>query len=237
MSVFAVILCGGSGTRMGTARNKTLLPVGGVPALIRCLDAFAGLTDGVVLVAKAGEEEEFSRTLETYRRAVFALVPGGEDRQASVLCGLKALPPEADTVLIHDGARPFVTKAVIQRVLDSILQRGSGVAAVPCRDTIKKADSSGFVTETPDRASLYQVQTPQGFRTKELLDAHARVQKRCTDDAALMEAAGYPVYLTPGDVVNIKLTYPEDLKMTQNGGLPRIGHGYDAHRLVEDREL
>ena len=237
MSVYALILCGGSGTRMGGAGNKTLLPVGGMPAIVRSVRAFEGLTDGAVLVTRAGEEALFSDTLAAYGLAVSAIVPGGADRQASALCGLRALPADADIVLIHDGARPFVRRETIAAVIDSVKAHGSGVAAVSARDTIKRADSSGLVIETPDRATLYQVQTPQGFRVSELLAAHARAQDRYTDDAALMEAAGFPVHLTPGSYDNIKLTSPEDLTMGEGMLLPRIGQGYDAHRLVEGRAL
>lgn len=237
MSVYALILCGGSGTRMGAAGNKTLLPVGGAPAVVRCLQAFQGLTDGAVLVVKAGEEACFAQVLSDYSLTVHAIVAGGGDRQASALAGLKALPPDAETVLIHDGARPFVRRETIQAVIDSVRQSGSGVAAVAARDTIKRADENGLVLETPDRASLFQVQTPQGFRTADLLAAHARAQGRYTDDAALMEAAGFPVHLTPGRYDNIKLTSPEDLKMASGMLLSRIGQGYDAHRLVAGRAL
>ncbi len=237
MSVYAVILCGGSGTRMGAAENKTLLPIGGTPALIRSLTAFQGLVQGVVLVVRAGEEARFRAVLAAYHQSVYALTPGGADRQESALCGLRALPKDAEYALIHDGARPFVSREVIARVLESTLARGSGVAAVAARDTIKRAQTDGRVLETPDRASLYQVQTPQGFRVSALLAAHAGAAARYTDDAALMEAAGYPVYLTPGDYRNIKLTSPEDLRMANNLLFPRVGHGCDAHRLVPGREL
>ena len=236
MSVYAVILCGGGGTRMGAAENKTLLPIGGTPALIRSLTAFQGLVQGVVLVVRAGEEARFRAVLAAYHQSVYALTPGGADRQESALCGLRALPKDAEYALIHDGARPFVSREVIARVLESTLARGSGVAAVAARDTIKRAQTDGRVLETPDRASLYQVQTPQGFRVSALLAAHAGAAARYTDDAALMEAAGYPVYLTPGDYRNIKLTSPEDLRMANNLLFPRVGHGCDAHRLVPGRE-
>lgn len=237
MSVWGVILCGGSGSRMGAKENKTLLPVGGVPAVIRSIRAFQGLMDGVVLVVKAGEESVFSQMLENWGETVYSIVPGGGDRQQSALCGLLALPECAEIALIHDGARPFVTREIIIRVLDSVKRYGSGVAAVPARDTIKRADPSGRVLETPDRAALFQVQTPQGFRVDDLKLAHERAAARYTDDAALMEAAGFPVQLVMGGYDNIKLTSPEDLKMTEGLLLPRIGTGFDAHRLAEGREL
>ncbi|MBQ6960663.1 MAG: 2-C-methyl-D-erythritol 2,4-cyclodiphosphate synthase [Clostridia bacterium] len=237
MNVYAVILCGGSGTRMGVSGNKTLLKTGGVPAIVRGFRAFAAVTDGIVLVARAGEEAFFAETLASYGLKALAIVPGGADRQASALCGLKALPPDAEIALIHDGARPFVTEAIIRRVIDSVKQFGSGAAAVPCRDTVKRADKDGNVLETLDRSTLWQMQTPQGFFVKDLLAAHAAATDRYTDDAALMEAAGHAVRLVPGSPDNIKLTSPEDLRMVNGMLTPRIGTGFDAHRLVEGREL
>ena len=237
MSVYALLLCGGSGVRMGADINKTLLPIGGVPGVVRCCRAYEGLTDGLVIVVRAGEEALFQKTLTDWGVSSFLLVPGGEDRQASALCGLRALPDDAEIALIHDGARPFVTPQVIGRVLESVRQWGSGAAAVPARDTIKKADADGWVTETPDRASLWQMQTPQGFFVRDLLAAHAKADRRCTDDAALMEAAGFSVHLVMGDYRNIKMTSREDLAMAQGMLLPRTGTGFDAHRLAEGREL
>ena len=237
MNVYAIILCGGSGTRMGAAGNKTLLKTGGVPAIVRGFRAFSECVDGAVLVTRSGEEAVFAQTLAAYGLYPLAIVSGGNDRQASALCGLKALPPDADIALIHDGARPFVTEEIIRRVIDSVKQCGSGVAAISCRDTVKRADGEGNVLETLDRSALWQMQTPQGFFVKDLLAAHAAAKARYTDDAALMEAAGHPVRLVPGSPDNIKLTSPEDLRMVNGMLTPRIGTGFDAHRLVEGREL
>ncbi len=233
MSAYALILCGGSGTRMGAAINKTLLPVAGEPALVKGLRAFLPVVDGVVLVVKAGEEEIFRAALSQAQLSVYAIVPGGSDRQASALCGLKALPPDSDIALIHDGARPFVRTEDISAVIQSVQEKGSGVLAVQARDTIKVADENKKVIRTLDRTTLYHMQTPQGFYVKDMLRAHEIATRRYTDDAALMEAAGYAVYLVQGHYDNVKLTSPEDLNM--HASLPRIGHGYDVHRLVENR--
>ena len=237
MKAYAVILCGGSGSRMGAKENKTLLKVGGVPAAVRCARAFAPAVKGTVLVARAGDEKLFLDAMAAYGVSVLAVVPGGEDRQASALEGLKALPGDAQIALIHDGARPFVTEEIVRRVIESVEKYGSGVAAVPARDTIKRADAEGKVLETLDRNELWQMQTPQGFPVRELLDAHKNARGRYTDDAALMEAAGYPVHLVMGGYDNLKLTSPEDLRMGNGMLSPRVGTGYDAHRLTEGREL
>ena len=237
MKVYAVILCGGSGQRMGLGTNKTLLPVGGVPAAIRCVRAFREKTDGIVLVVKAGEEALFSDTLRAFGETVHAVVPGGGDRQSSALAGLRALPDQESIALIHDGARPFVTGEIIDRVIAGVLDHGAAAAAVPVRDTVKRADEGGLVLETLDRSELWQMQTPQGAMIAPLLRAHRVAPSRYTDDAALMEAAGHPVQLVMGSYDNIKLTSPEDLRMAENLTLPRIGHGYDVHQLTPGRKL
>ena len=217
MNAYAVILCGGSGTRMGAAGNKTLLNVGGVPAIVRSIRTFSAVADGIVLVTRAGEENLFAETLSSYGLKAFAIVPGGEDRQASALCGLKALPTGADIALIHDGARPFVTEEIIRRVIDSVKQYGSGVAAVPCRDTIKRADGEGCVLETLDRSTLWQMQTPQCFVYDEILQAFRKLiasgdQTGITDDGMVMEKFGSrKIRLVRGSYENIKITTQDDL--------------------------
>lgn len=235
MSIFAVILCGGSGTRMGAPVNKTLLPVDGEKAVVKCLRAFLAETDGCVLVVKEGEQEAFEAAVSEAGLSVHAVVAGGADRQASALCGLKALPQDCEMALIHDGARPFIRREDIRAVIRSVKEKGSGVMAVKARDTIKEADAEGKVIRTLDRDVLYHMQTPQGFYVKDMLLAHENAKARYTDDAALMEAAGFPVHLVQGHYDNKKLTSPEDLPV-QNV-LPRIGHGYDVHRLCEGRAL
>ena len=237
MNAYALILCGGSGTRMGADENKTLLKVGGVPAVVRCFRAFQHAVKGIVLVTRAGEKESFLDALASYGCTPLAVVTGGADRQASALNGLMALPTDADIALIHDGARPFVTEEIIRRVIESVEKYGSGVAAVPARDTIKRADADGNVLETLNRSELWQMQTPQGFFVKDLLAAHAAAKERYTDDAALMETAGHTIRLVQGSPDNIKLTSPEDVRMVNGMLMPRIGTGFDAHRLVEGRDL
>jgi 2-C-methyl-D-erythritol 4-phosphate cytidylyltransferase / 2-C-methyl-D-erythritol 2,4-cyclodiphosphate synthase len=241
LSVWCILLCGGSGTRMGLQQNKTLAPVHGIPAVCRCARALLACCDGMALVVRAGEEALFADTLAAYGLRADMIVPGGSDRQASVGEGLRALPENCDIVLTHDGARALVTPAIIRRVIDSVKAYGTGVAAMPARDTIKFADAAGWAVSTPDRGRLWAVQTPQGFLRKTLQDAHCRAPLRATDDAALLEALGLPVRLVEGSAGNIKLTTREDIVMAEallGGGMPcRIGHGYDAHRLEAGRAL
>lgn len=242
----AIILAGGGSTRMGTGRNKVLLPIGGVPAIVRSARAYAGLVDSLVVVARS-EDADAIREALTAAALTAAIVPGGDTRQDSVWNGLCALPDGCDRVLIHDGARCLVDEHTIRRAMVSVEACGTGVAAIPAVDTIKQADAEGWVTGTPDRASLRAMQTPQGFDAALIRRAHEAARRDGylgTDDAALVERLGVPVRLTEGDRRNLKLTTPEDIAMAEallNTAPPlpalRVGQGYDVHRLVPDRTL
>ena len=174
------------------------------------------------------------------------MVSGGATRQESVWRGLQALSGQCGGVLVHDGARCLVTADVIQRCMASVEVCGTGVAAVPVTDTIKTVSDANIALDTPNRASLRAVQTPQGFKVDLLRRAHEQAQRDGflgTDDASLVERLGVPVQLTEGSRRNIKLTTPEDLLMAEaffaEQALPalRVGQGYDVHRLVEGRPL
>lgn len=220
MSNYAIILGGGSGRRMKSDLNKIFLPLRGIPAIVRAIAPFTGFCAGAVVVAAADEVEDMQAILAKYGmgRFVKAVVPGGSERQYSVYNGLKALPEDAEYVLIHDGARALVTEQVIRRALESVELHGSGVAAIPVVDTIKRATADGLVQETPDRASLYAIQTPQSFRMDVIMAAHEKAKEDGflgTDDASLLEHAGIPVYLSEGDRENLKLTTPTDLELAE----------------------
>lgn len=255
--VHAVIVAAGRGTRMGLSINKVFARVGGMTVLERTVRAFAqhARVDGsIVIVATPGEEEKARLLLREagLLLRVKAVVSGGADRQASVLAGLRALGTQEGIVLIHDGARPFVTGALIDRCIDSVCACGSGVAALPLKDTIKEIDAQGMSIYTPPRERLRAVQTPQAFELPLILAAHEQVEKtgsRMTDDASVVEMIGRKVALVDGEVENIKLTTPEDLDLGERIAQKRdgreekrmqsmrIGHGYDVHRLVEGRAL
>ncbi|MBQ7519656.1 MAG: 2-C-methyl-D-erythritol 2,4-cyclodiphosphate synthase [Clostridia bacterium] len=239
MSVWAILLSGGSGTRMGSAVNKTLLPLAGECALCRSLRTLRRHCDGVALVMRPGDEKAVRQALADGGLAAEAFAYGGADRQASVCNGLQMLPEDCDIVLVHDGARPLLDDGTVENVIQSVRLHGSGIASTPVTDTIKQVDDDWIVKATPDRRQLRAVQTPQGFRKELLLRAHREIQARYTDDAALVAALGVPVYLCAGSPKNIKLTTPEDKNMAEFAlqGMPRVGHGYDAHRLGEDRRL
>ena len=250
----AVIVAAGRGSRMGLGRNKVLADVAGVPVIVRTVRALAqtALFDGGIVVVTGAEDMEQMRALMAAHGLDVTLTEGGTDRQQSVHHGLQAVNPAADIIAIHDGARPLVTRAVIERTIESAKRCGSGVAAVTLKDTVKRVDAEGAVIDTPNRETLRAVQTPQTFDARLIRAAHERFAdsaERATDDAALAERAGCRVMLTEGDVENIKLTTPEDMLLAQQVILRRegrqekgsermrIGHGYDVHRLVEGRKL
>ncbi len=243
----AIILAGGSGQRMGADCNKVLLPLAGEPVICRSVRAFLPVADTLVLVCRTMDREAIQKALENSGIDIASIrfAEGGADRQASVWNGLQALPEQCDHVLVHDGARCLVDSATIRRVMDSVEQYGTGVAAMPVTDTIKIVDGDEYVSSTPSRASLRAVQTPQGFLTGLLLKAHQQALQddyRGTDDASLLEHMGHPVKLVEGNKRNIKLTTPEDMNMAASfleNVIPdfRVGHGFDVHCLTEGRDL
>ena len=249
----AVIVAAGRGTRMGLDRNKVLYPVCGTPIIVHTVRAFAqsGLFDGRIVVVTGENDMDEMRAMMAAAGLRVSFAKGGADRQESVYNGIAACPAQADVIAIHDGARPLVSREVIARTIDSAKACGSGVAAVMLKDTVKRVDENGVVVDTPARDTLRAVQTPQTFDAGLIREAHERFKtgERATDDAMLMERMGHAVRLTQGDVENIKLTTPEDMLLAEQvmirrgmakkeeEAMIRIGHGYDVHRLVEDRKL
>lgn len=221
---FAVVPAAGMGKRMGATVNKQYLQLGGMPIVARTLQVLqqSPLITGIMLVTPAVEIPYCrSQVVEAYGlNKVLSIVPGGAERQHSVFNGLTALRGHAaddDIVLIHDGVRPFIDEAILQR---SILLAGTGVGAlvaVQAKDTIKVVHD-GLVVATPDRASLWQAQTPQTFRYGQILAAHrqaAAEQFLGTDDSSLLERFGGTVAIVTGSYRNIKITTPEDLVLAE----------------------
>lgn len=215
----AIVLAAGRGTRMGSAIAKQFMELEGYPVLYYSLKAFEEYegVDQVVLVVSAEEIEYCRREIvERYGfTKVRALVPGGAQRYDSVYEGLKALE-DCETVMIHDGARPLITREVLERCLKDTLRFGSGVAGMPVKDTIKRVDSENTVIDTPDRSSLWLVQTPQAFSFADIYRAYQMLYelglKHVTDDAMVLEETLHrPVHMTEGSYENIKITTPEDL--------------------------
>ena len=217
MATYAVMLAGGSGSRMGHAENKVLITIAEKPALIHAILPFVQLCKGIVLVIREADKEKVELLLQAYpevEKSIVSVVIGGQERQHSVENGIAVLPSDCDIVLIHDGARALVTQEVVSRVIESVQKRGSGIASIPVTDTIKLVTTEKKITATLQRENLYAMQTPQGFYLSALKDAYRKVAcdgVRCTDDAAVMEYAGNAVYVVEGSSENIKLTTPVDL--------------------------
>ncbi len=237
----AIVLCGGSGTRMGPIGvNKTLLPWRGEPLFIHSVRVFSSLKMDVIVAAPADDLEAFKDALRAAGLKA-KVVPGGGDRYLSVLNGLRACVEKTDIVLIHDGARPRVSPELAERVEKAALEKGGAIPALPCVDTIKTVEGD-LITGTPTRSGLKRVQTPQGFRYDLIRQAYERFKDesgRFTDDASVLEAAGKDVYVVEGDPGNEKITVPQDYLGLKDPVTPEIsvGIGQDTHRLVEGRKL
>ncbi|MDO4739688.1 MAG: 2-C-methyl-D-erythritol 2,4-cyclodiphosphate synthase [Eubacteriales bacterium] len=245
--VWAVVVAAGRGARAGFGGNKVFRKLAGTTVLTRTLRALeqSGAFDGAVLVLAEHEFELYEQTARSEGRCalVRALAKGGATRAESVWNGLKAVPAEAEIVAVHDGARPFVPPQVVRATVDSAREYGSGVIATPVVDTVKRIDENGMAADTPDRASLRAVQTPQTFRFGELMRAYETAFARgesATDDASLYERHIGPVRLVTAEGAqnNKKLTTKEDFwEAEKTMQKMRIGTGYDVHRLVEGRRL
>ena len=214
-----LIAAAGSGRRMGAEGNKLLLPVAGRPVLAWTLEAALACPAiswiGIVGQPLDGEAIAAIVAAASPDRPVRWIV-GGDTRQESVSLGLAALPPEAEGVLIHDGARCLVEPELLQRCAAAVSGGAAVIAATPVTDTIKQVDGEGTITATHDRRSLWAAQTPQGFPVHQLRAAHASAREQgwsVTDDAALFELLGLPVQVLEGPPSNIKLTTPFDLSV------------------------
>ncbi|MHB8418433.1 MAG: 2-C-methyl-D-erythritol 4-phosphate cytidylyltransferase [Myxococcales bacterium] len=245
LSAGVIVTAGGRGTRFGGL--KQFRELGGRSVLARSVLAGAAHAEALVVVVPAGEE---ARTREELSRLPLAapskVVTGGETRALSVKAGLDALQPEPALVAIHDGVRPLATADLFERVLRAAAEVGAAIPGLPCADTLKRV-AGDRVVETVDRAALRLVQTPQAFRTALLRDAYRKLGERAagyTDEAGLVEAAGFPVAVVPGEADNVKITEPRDLELASHrvareGGPagPRIGFGYDVHPFAAGRRL
>jgi 2-C-methyl-D-erythritol 4-phosphate cytidylyltransferase len=218
-AVGAIIVAAGSSRRMGGA-DKLWIDLDGQPLLARAIAAIAALPALAELVVVGGPET-LSRAAELTGQfpwsRVDRWVPGGATRQDSVYQGLEALGPHP-LVLVHDGARPLVRLETLERGVAAAKMHGAALAAVPVTDTIKVVDAEERVRATPERTALRAAQTPQVFAGPLLRQAYARVgaaRAGCTDDAAVVELAGLPVYTFPGERDNIKVSTPADLVLVR----------------------
>lgn len=245
MFVSAIIVAGGRGTRIGRDVPKQLLEIGGRSILQWSVSAFDThpQVDEVVTVVS----QPISESVVISCQKPGDIAVGGERRQDSVAAGFALVNPNADIVLVHDAARPFVKGDLITRVIDAAAAHGAAVPARRASDTVKRASAAGgAVLETIPRETIWLAQTPQGFRRSVLADAIAKAaESDVTDEAMAAERAGHPVHVVEGDEQNVKITTPDDLEraraLIEAGSLYReefrVGTGYDLHRLVEGRRL
>ena len=240
--ITAIIAAAGSGKRMGGGISKQYLEIDGERMLVKSLRAFCGhpYIDSVCLVVK---EDDLAFCTKLWLgtqgfEKVKSLVPGGKERQDSVAGALAVLAEaeKPDYVLVHDGARPFVTEAEISRLAEAAVLYGAAVPGVPVKDTVKKAVDE-FLTETPDRKTLFAIQTPQGFAFDLLKTAYEKAFAEGfygTDDAQLVERCGGKVRLVAGEYTNRKITTKEDLPTEREW---RTGSGIDVHAFETGRKL
>jgi len=226
--VGVIVVAAGRGARFGSETPKQFHSVGGVPIVLRALRAFTSHPDvaHVVLVLpprEAAQPPSFlvdSSLPSGQAWSILSIIPGGSHRGDSVRAGLAALRAECRLVLVHDGARPFVERAVVDAVIAYARAGEGAVPAVPMSDTLKEVDPRDptRIARTRPRARTWRAQTPQGFPRDVLDEAHtraARSGRRATDDAALVEAMGVTVRLVPDSSRNIKITTPEDLTLAE----------------------
>lgn len=255
MSLWAIVLAAGSGSRLaaaGIAMRKQFLEFDGAPLFWRSLRTLSRLPELAGLVAVFPPEEfgAANASLKDLLAREHLGLPcltarGGARRQDSVASGLTALPREATAVLVHDAARPFLTPDLAARLADALAAGAKAVIpGLLVADTIKEVDPDGIVTATPERARLRAVQTPQGFDLALLRSAHARAAESgwdVTDDAMLVERLGEPVLVIAGEPGNVKITNPEDLRLLAQGAAPMsapvpvTGFGYDVHKYGPGR--
>lgn len=219
--VSVIFPAAGQGKRMQAGINKVLLTLGGEPILTRTLKTFSAVEEvgELIVVVAADEVAAVERQLQKVAGLKpFQVVAGGSERQYSIYNGLQRVADTADVVLVHDAARPLVTAKTIQAVIDSARAKGGAIAAVPAKNTIKVVDKDGLVESTPPRSTLWEVQTPQGFRKEILLKANEQALQDNflgTDDASLVERIGVLVAVVKSDYRNIKVTTPEDLLIAE----------------------
>lgn len=242
----AIVVAAGSSTRLGGGIPKQFRNLGGATVVERSVRAFAAIPgiDGVYVVVPPGEiggpRAAFLGTIG----GVSGVVAGGATRAASALAGLEAAR-DAEIVLVHDAARPFVTAPLVEAVVAAARRHGAAAPAVRVADTIKRDDGAGFVEGTLERGSLHAAQTPQAARREWMIDALREALAsggEITDEAQALERAGRRVALVPGDPMNVKITTPADWddavrRVADPADALRVGQGFDVHRVGGERPL
>ena len=229
MKISLILTCAGKGTRTGFSKNKILLPVGDKPCFLKALDVFiaSGKIDEYVITANEVDFDEIKSLTPSFIK----IVTGGETRSASVHNALKKVT--GDIVLIHDGARPYLTEKMINDCIKTTLSFGSAIPCLPSVNTIANVDGDE-ITSYVGKEGLYNVQTPQGFIAEEIKNAYEQSNGISNNDDGgiyLQYIKNPHIYI--GDPQNVKLTFKEDFDKKE----VRFGTGFDCHKLVEDRKL
>jgi 2-C-methyl-D-erythritol 4-phosphate cytidylyltransferase / 2-C-methyl-D-erythritol 2,4-cyclodiphosphate synthase len=249
--VSAILAAAGEGVRLGAGIPKQFLEVDGRSLLELSLAALAEHpeVDEVIVALPAAHLDPPPSCVTRSWRCPIRAVGGGARRQDSVSRAFAVVSADADVVLVHDAARPFASSAVVSRVIAAAAASGAAIPAIPATDTVKLARTEGdlaWIAATLPRQEVHLAQTPQGFARAVLGAALAgeSTEAVATDEAAMVERLGHPVQLVPGDPANLKITTPDDLAVARARAprareprTPRIGTGYDLHRLVEGRRL
>ncbi len=216
MDVSLIVLAAGNSSRMDGCNKQIMILDDEKPVLVHTLQVFEEVSSihEIIVVTREQDIILIGDMLKNFRvnKKVKAIVPGGATRQDSVVAGLQHVTGEK--VLIHDGARPFVTESIIDSVIQSLAEFDAVIPGVPVKDTIKRKTDTNEVCETVPREDLIAVQTPQGFTTKMMIAAHQKAKEDgifVTDDASVAEYAGIPVKIISGDYKNIKITTPDDI--------------------------
>lgn len=234
MKNIAIVLSAGKGSRMNSDTAKQYMLLSGKPVLYYSLKAFedSKYIDGIILVTGASDidnvKEDIVKKYDFTK--VISVVAGGKQRYHSVAAGLEAIAAlnlDCEYVYIHDGARPFVDDEILKRAHNTVAENHTAIVSMPVKDTIKIADGNGFVVSTPNRSSVYMMQTPQVFDYMPILDAYRKLigteeevlssGVQVTDDAMVMETFGeYKIKLSEGSYENIKITTPEDMEIAES---------------------
>ncbi|OGI23514.1 MAG: 2-C-methyl-D-erythritol 4-phosphate cytidylyltransferase [Candidatus Melainabacteria bacterium RIFOXYA12_FULL_32_12] len=218
MKISAIIPAAGSGTRFGSNKNKLLENINGMPVIIHTLQTISSIDaiNEIIICTSDNIIDEIKNLVSKYNISkVKQVILGGVTRQESVFKGLKTLN-NPDIVIIHDGARPLITRDIIENSIKTATEKGAAIVAVPTKDTIKRVNKENRIIETLNREELWNIQTPQVFNYKDILEAHIKFQgQNFTDDSALIEALGMPSYTVMGSYKNIKITTQEDIKIAE----------------------
>ena len=219
-SVPVIIVAAGNSSRMQGV-NKQTLSIGGIPVIARTLMTFenSDYISRIILVVRTDDIFSMQALAEKYSISKLTdIVCGGNSRQESVLKGFSRIAEDEQKVLIHDGARPFINDSIIKNVVCGLDNFSAVICGVKVKDTIKEINSDGIVVATPKRDNLLAVQTPQGVRKKDYLEAVQKIGdiSNFTDDASIMEAVGFKVFCAQGSYKNIKITTPDDILIAEN---------------------